>query len=79
MGFLAVSIEPDSALVRQGAKRIGIQMPVAISEEETLGPLGVNQVPSTVFLDREGVIVGAASGPRSEAFFERRVKALLGE
>jgi hypothetical protein len=52
-------------------------MTVAISSSETLGPLSVNQVPSTVFVDRQGVIVAAASGARSRRFFEDRVKELL--
>ncbi|HYX93111.1 MAG TPA: hypothetical protein VE782_16205 [Myxococcaceae bacterium] len=77
VGFLAVSIEPDPALVRRGAERIGIGMTVATSSDETLGPLSVNQVPSTVFVDRHGVIVAAASGGRSRGFFEDRVKELL--
>lgn len=77
VGFLAVSIEPDEALVRSSAKRLGIAMEVAVSEDETLGPLSVNQVPSTVFLNRDGVIVAAASGARGRKFFEKRVRELL--
>jgi hypothetical protein len=77
VGFLAVSIEPNPGRVRRGAERIGIAMKIAISEDETLGPLSVNQVPSTVFVDRQGVIVAAASGPRDRRFFEARVRELL--
>jgi hypothetical protein len=77
VGFLAVSIEPDPALVRAAAARLGLTLTVAISEGETLAPLFVNQVPSTIFVDPEGIIVAAASGARSEAFFRRRTRALL--
>ena len=78
VGFLAVSIEPDEALVRRGAQKMGIEMTVAISRDETLGPLAIREVPATVFVDREGVIVAAASGARDRRFFERRVAELLG-
>ena len=39
VGFLAVSIEPDEVAVRRGADKLGIDMTVAISRDETLGPL----------------------------------------
>jgi hypothetical protein len=74
---MAVSIEPDREAVRRGAQRMGITMPIAISENETLGPLAVNQVPSTVFVNEKGVIVAAASGVRSQGFFDKRARALL--
>ena len=52
-------------------------MMVATIEDEMLAPLAVNQVPSTVFVDKDGVIVIAASGERGKGFFEKRLKALL--
>lgn len=72
-----MSIEPDETLVRRAAERNGIAMTVAVSAGETLGPLSVNQVPSTVFVNRQGVIVAAASGPRGAKFFARRARELL--
>ena len=72
-----MSIEPDEALVRRGAEQNSIAMTVAISESETLGPLSVNQVPATVFVDRQGVIVAAASGARGRKFFAKRVRELM--
>lgn len=77
LGFLALSLEPDRALVAQAASRFGLRMPVAVAEGEMLGPLGVNRVPSTAFVDRSGRIVAASSGERSRAFYERRIRALL--
>jgi len=77
--FVALSLEPDGDLVRAAARKIGIQMPVAIAKGEILAPLGTNQVPSTVFIDRRGVIVAAASGERKHAFLEARTHELLGE
>lgn len=77
MQFLALSLEPDDTLVRKAAASMGISMLVATTEQETLGPLSVRQVPSTVFVDEKGNIVAAASGERSRAFFDKRVRALL--
>jgi hypothetical protein len=54
-------------------------MPVAIAKGEILAPLGTNQVPSTVFIDRRGVIVAAAIGERKHTFLEVRTQELLGE
>lgn len=77
VGFLALSLEPDAQVVGAAAVRLGVRMKVAVADGEVLGPFGVNQVPSTIFVDRTGTIVAAASGERSRAFIERRVKALL--
>lgn len=77
VGFLALSLEPNEQSVERAAAKLGIQMPVAVTEDEVLGPFGVNAIPSTVFVDRNGVIVAAASGARDRGFMERRVRALL--
>lgn len=77
IGFLAVSLEPNQARVRTAVQQLGIKMMVATTEDEILAPLAVNQVPSTVFIDKDGVIVIAVSGERSKGFFEKRLKALL--
>ena len=77
--FLAVSIEPDAKLVRSAAERLGLTMTVGISLRETLTPLYVNQVPSTVWVDAQGIIVMAASGEQTQGFFDRRTRALLGD
>ena len=42
-----------------------------------LAPLGVNDAPSTLFLDSKGTIVFAANGGRSERFFRKRLNDLL--
>ncbi len=77
MRFLAVSIEPDKSQVQRAAERLGLTMTVAISLRETLTPLYVNQVPSTVWVDAQGTIVMAASGEQSQRFFDRRTRALV--
>lgn len=76
--FLAVSIEQDREQVEALARKIGLQLPVAIAGEgEMMAPLGVRAVPSTIFVKPDGYIIAAATGARDRAFFRRRVKELL--
>jgi hypothetical protein len=64
-------------VVLDAARKLDLKLKVALARSEVLAPLGVSQVPSTVFLDREAVIVAAASGERDRSFLERRVQELL--
>ena len=75
--FIAISIEPDRERVGAAARRLQIQMKVALARGEALGPFGVNQVPSTVFIRGDGVIIAAASGARKRQFLEERTRELL--
>lgn len=77
VSFLALALEPDEAQVRAAAADLGIRMKVAVARGEVLGPLGVREVPSTVFVSRDGIVVAAASGERSERFFDARARDLL--
>jgi hypothetical protein len=77
VGFLAVSLEPDEALVKRAVAQWEIGGTVATAVGEMLGPLSVAEIPSTVFVDANGVIVAAASGPRSVSFLKKRTEALL--
>ena len=77
VGFLAISVEQDPGLVEQAAKKISLPLDVAYAQSEVLGPLGVRLLPSTVFVDENGVIVAAVNGAKDAAYFERRVRELL--
>lgn len=78
VGFLALSMETDEALVRKAAKTWALSsVPIAVAESETLGPLGVNQVPATLFIGSDGMIIAAGNGPKGEAFIRRRIAELL--
>ncbi|HSP81873.1 MAG TPA: hypothetical protein VLQ93_25355 [Myxococcaceae bacterium] len=54
-----------------------IQGQVALATGEVLGPLFVREVPSTIFVDAQGTIVAAASGPREHSFLSKRTRELL--
>ncbi len=77
MGFLALSIEPDAQRVLEVSAQFNIGAKVAIAKSEALGPLGVNQVPSTVFLRTDGILNAVVSGPKDKAWFERRIQEIL--
>lgn len=77
VGFIALSLEPDEARVRKAVRELGLDMTVATTTGEVLAPLGVREVPSTVFVDAEGTLRVAASGPRSAKFLEARARELL--
>lgn len=77
VGFLALSIEPDVQLVLAASHALEINAKVAVARSEALAPLGVNQVPSTVFLRADGVINAVGSGPKDPAWIERRIREIV--
>lgn len=77
VGFLAVSLEQDIGRVRRAVGEWKLEVRVATATGELLGPLWVREVPSTVFVDAQGIIVAAASGPKSRRFLSARARELL--
>ncbi|MGC4113139.1 MAG: hypothetical protein QM765_00360 [Myxococcales bacterium] len=77
MGFLALSMEPDAAEVRDAVLELGLEGTVAITTDEVLAPFGARGVPATAFVTRDGRVVGSATGARDRSFFSRRAQALL--
>jgi len=77
VGFVALSLEPDEQLVREGARKLRMGLPLAVTRDEVLGPLGVGAVPSIAWVDAAGIIRIAATGERSLAFLRRQTNALL--
>jgi len=75
--FIAVSIDPDVESVRSRARRLGLDVPLLIARGEALGPMHVAAAPSTVFIDRNGIIRAAVNGPKDADFLQRRVRQLL--
>lgn len=75
--FLALSLEPDTSLVREGAARMGMQLPLATTREPALDPLGVRAVPSVVWVDAQGTVRTAATGERSLGFLREQTESLL--
>lgn len=70
VGFVALSLETDEQLIFDAAAKAEIDSTLAWGEE-VMGPLGLRQVPSTVFLDSSAVIVASVSGEHDEATLEK--------
>ena len=73
---LAVSMDPDAATVKERAARFGLEVPLLLASGEVLAPMHVGAVPSTVFMDRDGVIRAAVNGPKSREFYRRRFQQI---
>jgi hypothetical protein len=72
--FLAVSLETDTRHVRVAMEKLRLTLPVATAESELLGPLNLESVPSTIFVDASGQVVarlGISSKDELKAEAER--------
>jgi thiol-disulfide isomerase/thioredoxin len=77
IGFLSLSLIPERRPNEKFLKELNVQMPWVMAEGEVLHPLAVNQIPSTVFLNKDAVIVRAARGQKSARSLEKQVRNLL--
>lgn len=74
--FLAVSLDADSRRVRVALETLKLTLPAATPESELLGPLELDSVPSTIFVDASGNVV-ARLGISSKAEFKEAAQRLL--
>ncbi len=77
INFLAISLDPDEQLVVAAAQRFDFSLRLAVADSEALAPLGVGAVPSTVFIDRRGIINAAVTGAKKYDYLDRRTAELL--
>jgi|TARA_B100001964_G_C14246960_1_gene607934 peroxiredoxin len=62
--FLGVNIQEDKDSVQKFAKEMGINYPIGIdSTGETIFKYGVRILPTTIFINKEGVVVYVYEGP----------------
>jgi thiol-disulfide isomerase/thioredoxin len=82
-GFAVVAINVDSPkqLVEPFMKAVNLTMPVAFVDPETEIKLGIDRVPFSVLLDREGRVVMIYEGYSKEAMedLRQRTRSLLAE
>jgi hypothetical protein len=71
LGFVALSLDTDEDAVLEAASRAEVDSALAIAVGETMGPLGLRQLPSTVFIDAKGVIVASCNGECDETAIEK--------
>jgi hypothetical protein len=74
--FLAVSLDADTRHVRVAMEKLKLTLPVATPEAELLGPLNLESVPATVFVDASGQVVGTL-GISTKAELKEHAQRLL--
>lgn len=77
VGIVALSVAPESDAVAAAAKHLGLTMPVAWTEQEMLGPNDLRGVPSVLYVDASGRVIGAESGAQSAKKVRARALELV--
>ena len=76
--ILAVNVAQDAATARAFVEPLGIGYPVLLDPEGAIArAYGVQALPTTWLLDREGVVRGKIVGEATPAVFEQRILTLL--
>jgi hypothetical protein len=70
IGFVALSLEAEETDVFDAAARAEVDSTLAVSAGEAMGPLGLREIPSTVFIDARATIVAIAAGEHDAASLE---------
>jgi len=74
----AVNAGQDRATVEAFIRKLGVTYPVLLDEQSAIAKrYGVVGLPTTYFVDANGVVRGKVIGEADEAVFERHVLALL--
>lgn len=75
---LAVNAGQDKATVEAFMGKLGVGYPAALDEKSAAAKrYGVVGLPTTYFIDAQGVVRGKIVGEADEAMFERHVQLLL--
>ena len=78
--LLAVNVRQDRATAEAFIKKLGIQYPALLDETgEVARRYGVNGLPTTFFIDRQGILRGRVLGESTPEIFERIAAPLLTE
>jgi peroxiredoxin len=74
----AINAGQDKATVEAFIRKLGVAYPVLLDEQSSIARrYGVVGLPTTYFVDAEGVVRGKVIGEADEAVFERHALALL--
>jgi thiol-disulfide isomerase/thioredoxin len=70
--------EQGPEVVKKFAKRFGVNYPIVIGNEKVAEAYGgIEGIPTTFVIDREGRIVGSHIGYNDKAIFEKEIQSLL--
>lgn len=76
--FLAVSLNADRRRIRVAADQLHLDfLPLAAAESELLAPLGLETVPATFLVDRNGMLVARFDGVIPRDRLIRKLDALV--
>jgi len=78
---LAINTEGGRAPVKQFMEKMGLSLPVFLVDGQTQAQLGINSVPFTILLDRQGRVIRAYPGysKASMADLKEQARAALAE
>jgi peroxiredoxin len=78
LAILAMNAGQDQATVAAFMQKLGVGYPAALDESSQIAKsYGVVGLPTTYFIDGQGIVRGKIVGEADEAMFERQVKVLL--
>jgi peroxiredoxin len=79
IGFIAVNVKEDPATVSAFAEELGLNFPIALDPDGQISNVAyeVRGLPTTVFVDANGVVSARHLGPLDEAMIETYLAPLL--
>lgn len=78
--ILGVNVEESPEKVTSWTQENGITFPIAISDDGTINPvLALHRMPTTWFIDADGILRGKIEGQMSAQLIERVARILLEE
>jgi peroxiredoxin len=79
IGFIAVNVKEDPATVSAFAEELGLDFPIALDPDGQISNVAyeVRGLPTTVFVDANGVVTARHLGPLDEAMIETYLAPLL--
>jgi|GEM_PF-373559 len=79
IGFVAVNVKEDPTTVTALVQELGLTFPIALDSDGQVSNIAyeVRGLPTTVFVDANGVVVARHIGPLDEAAIEDYLKPLL--
>ena len=78
--ILGVNVEESPEKVNSWTQENGITFPIAISDDGTINPiLALHRMPTTWFIDADGILRGKVEGQMSAQLIERVARILLEE
>jgi thiol-disulfide isomerase/thioredoxin len=70
--------EQGPEVVKKFAKRFGVNYPIVIGNEKVVGAYGgIDAIPTTFVIDRQGRVVSRHMGYDDKAVFEKEIQSLL--